>query len=99
MAVKMRLVRMGKRKRPFYRIIVCDSRTPRRGRYVDLIGTYDPLQEPSRINLDHGKARTWLQKGVQPTDAVKRLLKVTGFYSQSAQATDNARSEVSEPTL
>lgn len=92
MSVKMRLTRMGKKKKPFYRVVVCDSRTSRQGRYVDVIGTYDPLSEPSAIKLDHEKARLWFDKGVQPSDAVKRLLKVSGFYSQSEQVTDNAHS-------
>ena len=79
MAVKMRLTRMGKKKQPFYRVVVCDSRAPRQGRYIDLIGTYDPLQEPSEIRLDLDKVRSWLSKGVQPTVTVKRLLKITGI--------------------
>jgi len=82
MAVKMRLTRMGKKKQPFYRVVVCDSRAPRQGRYIDLVGTYDPLQEPSEIKLDLDKVRSWLSKGVQPTVTVKRLLKITGFYSE-----------------
>ena len=85
MAVKMRLTRIGKKKQPFYRVVVCDSRAPRQGRYIDLVGTYDPLQEPSEIKLDLDKVRSWLSKGVQPTVTVKRLLKITGFYSEPKQ--------------
>jgi len=91
MAVKMRLTRMGKRKQPFYRVVVCDSQAPRQGRYIDLVGTYDPLKEPSEIKLDLDKVRTWLSKGVQPTVTVKRLLKITGFYSEPKQDSVNAK--------
>ena len=90
MAVKMRLTRMGKKKQPFYRVVVCDSRAPRQGRYIDLIGTYNPLQEPSEIRLDLDKVRSWLSKGVQPTVTVKRLLKITGFYSEPKQESANS---------
>ena len=90
MAARMRLTRMGKKKKPFYRIVVCDSRAPRQGRYVDLLGTYDPLQEPSAIKIDHEKARYWFSKGVQPSDTVKRLLRVTGFFKQDDGKSDKA---------
>jgi len=82
MAVKMRLARMGKKKGPFYRVVVCDSRTSRTGRYIEQLGTYDPRQEPSAIDIDHEKARQWLQKGARPSDTVKRLLRIGGFYTQ-----------------
>ena len=91
MAVKMRLTRIGKKKQPFYRVVVCDSRAPRQGRYIDLVGTYDPLQEPSEIKLDLDKVRSWLSKGVQPTVTVKRLLKITGFYSEPKQDSVDAK--------
>ncbi|MBN1592687.1 MAG: 30S ribosomal protein S16 [Candidatus Coatesbacteria bacterium] len=94
MAVKMRLSRIGKKKGPFYRIVVCDSRAPQRGRYVDLLGTYDPLQEPSKITIDHDKVTSWLSKGAQPTVTVKRLLKITGYYSEPKLDSVNARNEV-----
>ena len=94
MAVKMRLSRIGKKKKPFYRVVVCDSRAPREGRYVDLLGTYDPLQEPSEIKLDFDKVRSWLSKGVQPTVTVKRLLKIKGFYSEQEQDSVNTQNEV-----
>ena len=94
MAVKMRLTRVGKKKKPFYRVVVCDSRAPRQGRYLDLVGTYDPLEEPSEIKLDHDRIRTWLSKGVQPTVTVKRLLRITGFYSEPKEDSVNAQSEV-----
>ena len=78
MAVKMRLTRMGDKKSPFYRIVVADSRYPRDGRFIDQIGTYNPLTEPSTINVDNEKALKWLSQGAQPTDTVKELLKVSG---------------------
>ena len=78
MAVKMRLKRMGAKKTPFYRIVVADSRYPRDGRFIDQIGTYNPLTDPSTINVDSEKALKWLSQGAQPTDTVKELLKVSG---------------------
>ncbi len=76
--VKIRLKRMGAKKTPFYRIVVADSRYPRDGRFIEQIGTYNPLTEPSTINVDAEKATEWLGKGAQPTDTVKELLKVSG---------------------
>ena len=78
MAVKIRLRRMGQKKAPFYRIIVADSRSPRDGRFIDEIGTYDPLTNPSTIKIDAEKAQKWLSNGAQPTDTVKALLKISG---------------------
>ena len=76
--VKIRLKRMGAKKTPFYRIVVADSRYPRDGRFIEQIGTYNPLTEPSTINVDSEKALKWLSQGAQPTDTVKELLKVSG---------------------
>ena len=76
--VKIRLKRMGAKKTPFYRIVVADSRYPRDGRFIDQIGTYNPLTEPSTISVDNEKALKWLSQGAQPTDTVKELLKVSG---------------------
>ena len=78
MAVKIRLKRMGSNKKPFYRIVVADSRYPRDGRFIEQIGTYNPLTDPSTINVDSEKALKWLGQGAQPTDTVKELLKVSG---------------------
>jgi small subunit ribosomal protein S16 len=78
MAVKIRLARHGAKKAPFYRIVVADSRSPRDGRFIDRIGTYNPRTEPSDIQVDADKARQWLDKGAQPTDQVRKLLKVSG---------------------
>lgn len=79
MAVKIRLRRMGSKKAPFYRVVVADSRYPRDGRFIEEIGTYNPLTEPSTVNLDGDKAKTWLKNGAQPTDVVKRLFKENGI--------------------
>lgn len=73
--VKIRLRRMGAKKAPYYRIIVADSRSPRDGRCIEEIGTYDPLTEPSTIAVDAEKAQQWIKNGAQPTDTVKALLK------------------------
>ncbi len=78
MAVKIRLARHGSKGAPFYRIVVADSRSPRDGRFIDRIGTYNPRTQPSDIKVDEEKAREWLGKGAQPTDQVRNLLKVTG---------------------
>ena len=78
MAVKIRLRRMGAKKKPFYRIVVADSRSPRDGRFIEELGTYDPLQEPSVIKVDAEKAKKWIENGAQPTETVKNLLKKSG---------------------
>ena len=79
MAVKIRLKRMGAKKSPFYRIVVADSRYPRDGRFIEEIGTYNPLTNPSTVNVDADAVKTWIAKGAQPTDTVKALLKKEGI--------------------
>lgn len=79
MAVKIRLRRMGAKKAPFYRFVVADSRFPRDGRFIEEIGTYNPLTEPAEIKIDEEKASKWLKNGAQPTDTVKSLFKVKGI--------------------
>ena len=78
MAVKIRLRRMGAKKAPFYRIVVADSRYPRDGRFIEEIGTYDPMTEPATVKVDGDKAKEWIANGAQPTDTVKALLKKNG---------------------
>jgi small subunit ribosomal protein S16 len=78
MAVKMRLMRMGKKKTPSYRVVVVDGRAPRDGRYIEQIGRYDPQQDPSLVEIDNEKAASWLSKGAQPTEAVEKLLNISG---------------------
>ena len=78
MSVKIRLRRMGKKKAPFYRIVVADSRFPRDGRFIEEIGYYNPLEEPAVISVDAEKVHIWIKNGAQPTDTVKALLKKKG---------------------
>ena len=79
MAVKIRLRRMGKKKAPFYRVVVADARAPRDGRFIEEIGTYDPNQSPSAFKFDEEKAKKWLANGAQPTETVGKLLKEAGI--------------------
>ena len=79
MAVKIRLRRMGKKKAPFYRIVVADSRSPRDGRFIEEIGYYDPTKEPSVIRVDEEAAKKWLANGAQPTQTVERIFKTAGI--------------------
>jgi small subunit ribosomal protein S16 len=79
MAVKMRLTRVGSKKNPIYRVVVTDSRAPRDGRFIEIVGRYNPRSEPSLIEFDEAKVKDWLGKGVQPTEIVSRLLKVKGL--------------------
>lgn len=78
MAVKIRLRRMGAKKSPVYRIVVADSRYPRDGRFIEEIGFYNPMVEPSEINVDGDKAKKWIANGAQPTETVRALLKKSG---------------------
>ena len=79
MAVKIRLRRMGYKKHPFYRVIVADSRSPRDGRFIEEIGTYDPNQEPSVFKVDEEAAKKWLNNGAQPTEVVGKIFKAAGI--------------------
>lgn len=81
MAVKIRLRRSGAKKKPFYRVVVADSRYPRDGRFIEEIGTYNPLTEPAQVNIDAEKALKWIKNGAQPTDTVRALLKKSGVIS------------------
>jgi small subunit ribosomal protein S16 len=78
MAVKIRLMRMGAKKAPFYRVVVADSRSPRDGRFLENLGVYHPNNEPSKVEIDTEKAAAWLAKGAQPTEAVAKLLAISG---------------------
>ena len=81
-AVKLRLTRVGKKKQPTYRIVAADSRTPRDGRFIEIVGTYEPRREPSVVLIDNDKAVAWLNKGAQPTETVEKLLKISGAWDQ-----------------
>lgn len=79
MAAKIRLARVGSKKNPIYRVVVADSRSPRDGRFIEIVGRYNPQTDPSIIELDEAKIRDWVSKGAQPSDAVSRLMKVKGI--------------------
>jgi small subunit ribosomal protein S16 len=79
MPVKLRLRRMGAKKRPFYRVVVADSRSPRDGRFIETVGTYNPLTNPPTTTLNSEKVRQWLSNGAQPTEAVERILRWNGL--------------------
>ena len=79
--VKIRLMRVGKRKQPSYRVVVADSRSPRDGRIIEAIGHYQPRQDPSVVSIDEDRALYWLSKGAQPSDQVRQLLRITGAWS------------------
>jgi small subunit ribosomal protein S16 len=81
-AVKLRLMRMGKKKQPTYRIVAADSRSPRDGRFIEIVGTYAPRSEPSTVNVDSAKVVAWLSKGAQPTETVKKLLVISGAWAE-----------------
>jgi small subunit ribosomal protein S16 len=79
MAVKIRLTRVGSKKNPIYRVVVADSRSPRDGRFIEIVGRYNPQTEPSTIDLDETKIKDWMAKGAQPTEPVARLIKAAGI--------------------
>ena len=86
MAVQIRLNRMGAKKNPFYRIVVADSRAPRDGRFIEVLGNYDPSQNPAVVNVDEEKVLDWMGKGAQPTDTVKNLFSKKGLMAKFAEA-------------
>ncbi|MDQ0337531.1 small subunit ribosomal protein S16 [Caldalkalibacillus uzonensis] len=82
MAVKIRLKRMGAKKKPFYRVVVADSRSPRDGRFIEEIGTYNPVSQPAEVKIDEEKALKWLQNGAKPSDTVRSLLSKAGVLAK-----------------
>ena len=86
MAVRIRLKRMGAKKRPFYRIIVADARAPRDGRFIETLGTYNPLLEPFEVKLREDRVRLWLTRGAQPSDPVRDILKRQGLLGSGSAA-------------
>ncbi len=86
MAVKIRLKRMGAKKAPFYRIVAADSRSPRDGRFIELVGTYNPTTQPAEVKINEEVALKWLNNGAQPTDTVKNLLSDAGIIAKFAKA-------------
>ena len=88
MSLKIRLARAGAKKRPYYRIVIADSRSPRDGRFIEKVGTYDPMKgrdDPSRVTLETEKVQAWLSKGAQPTDRVLRFLDAAGLMKREAR--------------
>ncbi|MBV7389595.1 30S ribosomal protein S16 [Enterococcus sp. ALS3] len=86
MAVKIRLKRMGSKKKPFYRIVVADSRSPRDGRFIETVGTYNPLKKPAEVVLKEEDILNWLQKGAQPSDTVRNILSTEGIMQKHHEA-------------
>ncbi|HET9666430.1 MAG TPA: 30S ribosomal protein S16 [Desertimonas sp.] len=86
MAVKLRLTRVGKTKQPEYRIVAADSRSPRDGRFIEILGHYNPRTDPSTLSVDNDKAVKWLSQGAQPTDRVRKLLEISGAFEQFTAA-------------
>jgi len=84
--VKIRLMRIGGKHKPFYRLVIADSRAPRTGRYIESIGYYNPTTEPSTIKVDEAKAQAWLRKGARPSDAARVLLEKTGVLQRAGSA-------------
>jgi len=94
--VKIRLKRMGAHKKPFYRVVVADSRTARNGKFIEELGYYDPLKNPAEIKIDTEKAAKWLAQGAQPTDTVKALLQKAGVGGKKAAKVTKPAKEVAE---
>ncbi|MBT8368459.1 MAG: 30S ribosomal protein S16 [Deltaproteobacteria bacterium] len=86
MAVKIRLARHGGKKKPFYRIVVADSECPRDGKFLENVGTYDPLYDPAKVSLKSERIKYWINQGAKPSDTVRSLLKNEGLYAANAQA-------------
>ncbi|NVM20551.1 MAG: 30S ribosomal protein S16 [Desulfobacterales bacterium] len=86
MFVKIRLARYGAKKKPFYRIVVASTEAPRDGKFLELVGTYDPLKNPAAISLKQDRIKAWIEKGAIPTATVRSLLKKEGFFSKTANA-------------
>ena len=97
MTVKLRLMRVGKKKQPTYRIVAADSRSPRDGRFIEIVGTYAPRSDPSEINVKNDKALAWLSKGAQPTETVRKLLQISGVWGEF-EATRPAKGPVPQRT-
>ena len=99
MAVKLRLMRMGKKKQPTYRVVAADARSPRDGRFIEIVGTYEPRRDPSVVKIDNEKAVKWLRNGAQPTETVEKLLKVSGAWEwfKTGKAPEGAAADEAAP--
>jgi small subunit ribosomal protein S16 len=96
-SVKIRLMRVGKKKQPTYRVVVADSRSPRDGRFIEILGQYAPRSEPSVVKIDNDKALAWIEKGAQPTEQVGKLLEITGVWEQYRAKHGSAASSAPKP--
>lgn len=96
MAVRLRLMRMGKKKQPTYRVVAADARSPRDGRFIEIVGTYNPRSEPSEIKIDNAKAVGWLREGAQPSERVKKLFEVSGAWSAFESGSTKAELEAEQ---
>jgi small subunit ribosomal protein S16 len=96
MAVKIRLKRIGAKKKPFYRVVVADSRSPRDGKFIEELGYFDPLKDPAEIKINTEKAKKWLKDGAQPTDTAKALLKKSGVYDEVSAPEETEEALASE---
>ena len=97
MAVKIRLMRVGKKKQPTYRVVVADARSPRDGRFIEILGQYEPRHDPSRISVDTDRIVHWLQQGAQPTEQVGKILEVAGIWDAFKTATGKAAAAKPKP--
>ena len=95
--VKLRLMRMGKKKQPTYRLVAADSRSPRNGRFIEIVGTYDPRSEPSLVKVDNRRAVDWLRNGAQPTERVRKLLEVSGAWAYFESGDEVPEQEAEAP--
>ena len=93
MSVKIRLRRIGAKKHPFYRLVVADTRSPRDGKFIEILGTYDPMQEPPKLNIDEEKIKAWLQKGARPSDTARAFLIGRGLLPK-----ESAKKRPTKPT-
>jgi small subunit ribosomal protein S16 len=98
MAVKLRLMRMGKKKQPTYRLVASDARSPRDGRFIEIVGTYDPRAEPSVVKIDNDKAVGWLRNGAQPTESARKLLEISGAWAEFKGSAPPAAAAAPAPT-
>ena len=99
MAVRLRLMRMGKKKQPTYRVVAADSRKARNGRFIEVVGTYNPRQEPSLIEIDNEKALHWLRHGAQPSERVQKLLVISGAWEEFTGEAGPAKAAVQPPAM
>ena len=97
MSVKIRMRRMGNRNRPFYRLVVTDSRAPRDGRFIDTLGHYDPLTDPAKVEIDEESVKKWIRQGAQISDTVRSLLKKEGIWSRVRKGRPTGSEKSAEP--